>query len=254
MDMLRTKQWLRTTAAAGFLAIAGVAFGQATITRVPHLGGGHVDVRALNNNGAVAGFSITAAGEQHAILFSGGALQDLGTLGGLFSVGAALNDSGVVVGDSDLPNSGPQHAFAYRNGVMTDLGVLPDGQFSSAAFINNAGHIAGLAAGPDGFTRGFIYSNDQMTDIGSLGSGLSTILDLNENGQAVGYSLDEAFQPLAFHYDGTMMHNLGTLGGPFSRAWSINDSGVIVGESEDTDGLTRAFIYRDGAMTQLPSL
>ena len=239
---------------AGALGITGAAFGQATITRVPHLGGGHVDVRALNNNGAVAGFSITGAGEQHAILFSGGVLQDLGTLGGLFSFGAALNDSGVVVGDSDLPDGGSQHAFAYRNGVMTDLGVLPDGQFSSASFINNAGHIAGLAAGPDGFTRGFLYRNDQMTDIGSLGSGLSTILDLNENGHAVGYSLDESFQPLAFHYDGTTMHNLGTLGGAFSRASAINDSGVIVGESDDSSGVAQAFIYRDGAMTQLPSL
>jgi probable HAF family extracellular repeat protein len=237
-----------------WLAMAGVAVGQGSIIRVPHLGGGHVTVRALNNHGAVAGFSITAAGEQHSILFSGGVARDLGTLGGMFSSGLALNDSGAVVGDSDLPDWGPQHAFLYTNGPIVDLGALPEGQFSSASIINNAGHIAGLASGSDGFTRGFIYRNGTMTDIGSLGSGLSTIEDLNESGHAVGYSLDESFQPLAFYYNGVSMINLGTLGGAFSRAWAINDSGVIVGESDNSNGVAQAFVYRDGQMTQLGTL
>src|SRR5687767_7722447 len=132
MNTSRTNKSPGTVFLMCWFAMTGVALGQGTIVAVPHLGGGNGQVYALNNTGAVTGFAFTSSGEQHAFLFSGGVLQDLGTLGGLFSsavyYGNALNDSGVVTGNADLPDDAPDHAFVYQNGVMTDLSSLDPNQ------------------------------------------------------------------------------------------------------------------------------
>lgn len=52
----------------------------------------------LNERGHVTGTSETATGEEHAFLWRGGEMTDLGTLGGARSMGMALNDRGQVVG------------------------------------------------------------------------------------------------------------------------------------------------------------
>jgi len=256
--MLPTNKSIRALTLLCWLTTAGVAIGQGTIVQVPHLDDGNGSVHALNNAGAVTGSFLTPSGQLHAFLFSGGVFQDLGTLGGRFSEGIALNDFGVVAGNADQSDeNAPNHAFVFRNGTMTDLSGSAGDQFSSAAFINNAGDIAGVASWPGpfpGLPGAFIYRNGQMIDIGSLGGVLTTIRDLNENGHAVGNSLDESFNNVAFLYDGTTMHNLGTLGGVSSFATAINDSGVIVGKIALDRNVTRAFVYRDGVMTDLGSL
>ncbi len=47
--------------------------------------------------------------------------------------------------------------------------------------------------------------------------------------------------------------NLDTLGGDSSSATALNDRGEIVGDSTGSDGITRAFYYRDGVMRILDS-
>ena len=256
MKASRTNKSFGTVITLCSLMMAGAAMGQRTnlITPVPTLGGS-LEVRALNNDGAVAGLSFSStSGQQHAFLFRQGILQDLGTLGGDVSAANALNDSNVVVGHSAVVSGlFEAHAFVFRNGVMDDLGVFPGGDFSSAQFINNAGVIAGFSFAPDG-SRGFVYRNGQMSDIGSLGGGVSFILDLNESGHVVGESQDAEFTIRAFVYDGTNMADLGTLGGAYASARGINDSGVIVGESDNAEGITRAFAYQNGTMTDLGTL
>src|SRR5678815_3622247 len=164
MSMASTNKSHGTLTLLCWFAMAGVAIGQGTIVRVPDLGGGDGQVSALNNAGAVTGFSYTPSGEQHAFLFSNGVLQDLGTLGGHFSYGNALNDLGAVVGKADLPDDGPLRAFVFRDGTMSELNGLDVDPW----FINNAGDLAGEAAWSGPFSRGFIYRNGQMIDIGSV--------------------------------------------------------------------------------------
>src|SRR5205814_9048436 len=66
------------------LPVPDVLLAEITITNIPGLGGSATEVIALNNSGMVAGFSRTPAdADQHAFLFSGGILYDLG---GHFSV------------------------------------------------------------------------------------------------------------------------------------------------------------------------
>ena len=253
MDMktLRTNKWLVTVAALCWLTATTVAFGQATITRVPDLGGGTfgMDVRALNNAGAVAGYSRDTNDNELAFLFSNGVLRNLGTLGGAFSAAADLSDNGLITGYALLPEdefgSSPQHAFLYSGTSMIDLGALPGGSYSEGLFVNANGDVAGAADANGFFGAGFVYRNGHMTNIGSFGSGMSFIQDLNANGQVVGYSVDETFLVTrAFFYD-TNLVDLGTLGGVYSSAWAINDAGVIVGDADKDDGTTRA----EGAFT-----
>lgn len=45
--------------------------------------------------------------------------------------------------------------------------------------------------------------------------------------------------------------DLGTLGGRYSDAYAINDSGQVVGRANTSNGETHAFLYSNGAMTDL---
>lgn len=84
---------------------------------------------------------------------------------------------------------------------------------------------------------------------------------INNKGQAVGFANpsggeDAPFNPIAFYWtQGTGMQNLGTLSGDTnSLAYAINIQGQIVGQSYGGAEGSHAFIYQNGAMTDLNSL
>ena len=113
--------------------------------------------------------------EQHAFLYSGGQMSDLGTLGG--SLAAMPTTSTTPARWSGPRTTSGQRsldAFLYSGGQMSDLGTL--GGTNSAAFgINDAGKVVGylgysaatLAA------HAFLYSGGQMSDLGTLGGRFS---------------------------------------------------------------------------------
>ena len=79
-------------------------------------------------------------------------------------------------------------------------------------------------------------------------------LAINSKNSIVGYSfgVDAKFDG-AFLWtpDACKMIDLGSLGGRTSRATSINDFGLVVGHSANAQGMTRAFAYSQGAMSDL---
>jgi probable HAF family extracellular repeat protein len=214
-------------------------------------------------------------------------LVDIGTLGGPGSYGAAVSNSGVVVGCSDV-TSGGAHAFAYRSGVIQDLGTASDSPAGSscALAVNNDGTIAGRSStgelviwkegsvtrlGVKGniggindagvvvgtyvdgtANRAFMMRNGVLTDLGALGAHAS---DPNASSSANAINARNQVAGIsngrAFLYEAGAMRDLGTLGGNSSVARGINSRGEIVGMSADGFGSPTPFIYH-GKMQTLP--
>jgi probable HAF family extracellular repeat protein len=105
----------------------------------------------------------------HAVLWQHGTVTDLGSLGGLMgNAGIAINNTGQVVGQSDLPGDTATHAFFWQNGVMTDLGTLPGDAYSVAYDINDKGQVVGVSCDVNFNCRAFIWEHGVMTDLNIL--------------------------------------------------------------------------------------
>ena len=200
------------------------------------LGGKNSAATAVNNGGTVVGQADNGQWGAHAFRSgssyentpvwssssnrASSAVQDLGTLGGKNSTALAVNDSGVIVGASNIHDGQSPftsfttfgsneavHAFAHGlDGQygMTDLGTLLGFKNSIATGINAQGQIVGYATDAQvdlyhyyntslsyGNAHAFLYDQGKMTDLNDLlpmNSGwlLKTAVDINDLGQIVG--------------------------------------------------------------------
>lgn len=151
-----------------------------TPQRLNGLGGGGI-ARDINASGQIAGASNIGAllGPSHATLWQAdNRVTDLGVLSATWnhSVAHALNDTGVVVGESRNA-ANKLEAFRWENGTMLGLGAIPGwqayphpyGNLSSANDINNLGWIVGSALRSDGQTVGFLWRPGLgMVDLNTL--------------------------------------------------------------------------------------
>jgi probable HAF family extracellular repeat protein len=216
----------------------------------------------VNNAGDVVGFKqYGAGGPEHAFLYSGGQIQDLGTLpGGAGSGASGINNVGQVVGSSGA-SGGNYHPFLYSGGQMQDLGTL-GGASGGALAINDSGQIVGDADTTSGLDHAFLYSGGQMLDLGTFGGNTSRASDINNAGQVVGYADNASGIEHAFLYSGGQMQDLGTLDGyPQSQSYAtgINSAGQVVGSASYPEAFYdayrgRAFLYSGGVMTDLNTL
>ena len=167
------------------------------------------------------------------------ATDELGTLGGAFSVASGVNDLGQTVGKSQTDDG--YHAFrtapnSLINPATDDLGIPG----SVAQGINNAGQVVGQIVVPNGHafrTAPNSPINPATDDLGTLGGTSSVANGINALGQAVGAS--ETTGDAALHAFRTASNkpinaatdDLGTLGGNVSAANAINSFGQVVGRS-----------------------
>jgi probable HAF family extracellular repeat protein len=180
-------------------------------------------------------------------------IADLGTLGGAYSLGYGINNSGSVVGESETMNT-LTHAFMFSAGAITDLSSFTVGQiYSSGHGINNSNQVVGQAA-TAGFYRAFLVSGTNRTDLGGLGGDYSNAYGINDSTQIVGESTLSPAQggyTHAFLRTGSTMADIGTLGGNYSSARSVNKLGHVVGEANTISNETHAFFYNGTTMADL---
>jgi probable HAF family extracellular repeat protein len=209
-------------------------------------GGDFSSANAINPAGQIVGSSDTSQAPgggdwtSHAVLWRGGVMTDLGTLGGSGSGAWAINAAGVVVGVSYMPNNLDQHAFLWRHGTMTDLGTLPGGWVSQAYGINARGQAVGYSTG-DAALHGHavLWDGGAVIDLGTLPNAESSAATaIGASGDIVGWSGEGSTTPgtHAFLWRRGVMTDLGTLpGGDVSNATGINAAGEIVGFSTAAD-------------------
>jgi probable HAF family extracellular repeat protein len=129
--------------------------------------GGCSVANGINSAGVIVGSSCTVAAGVRAVRFRGaGVIDDLGSFGGT-TAALAINDSGLIVGYSYLPN-GAYHGFVYRDGTMIDAGSLPGMTFSRLGAVNGAGIAVGSATDGKGASRAVIYAAGRMLDLNSV--------------------------------------------------------------------------------------
>jgi probable HAF family extracellular repeat protein len=235
------------------------------------IGGHSSSAHGINDAGQIVGVAETAGNEaqeghsheRHATLFNttGDANQDLGTLGGQFSIANAINDAGQIVGVAGTAK-GETHAtlFNTTGGANQDLGTL-GGEASEASTINNAGQIAGAALTTDGETHATLFStSDGNQDLGTLSGQFSRASAINDAGQVVGAANIDGGDNHATLFSSDGNQDLGILGSDTSTAFTyanaINDNGQIVGRGATGAGLfeSLAFLFEGGKLYDLHDL
>jgi probable HAF family extracellular repeat protein len=172
-------------------------------------------------------------------------ISDLGTLGGIYSSAAALNESGQVVGYSHLLANSALHPFLWKDGVpRLDLNTL-GGTHAMALGINSSGQVVGNSQiTGDTAVRGFVWNVNAMSPLANLGGTRSRATAINDNGVMTGAA--SLSGDIAEH--GVVWPNalaasptdLGTLGGANSQGNDININGQVVGYAENATGVTHA--------------
>lgn len=173
---------------------------------------------AINDHGQIVGRS-----QGRAVSWRDGVMTDLGGLpGARYATARDVNDTGVIVGASDVSNS---VAVRWRHGDIQPLTTVPGS--SDAMAINNRGRVTGTFYAEG--SRGFLWHRGRFAEIAPLpGYGVVQPLGINNRGQIVGTTVRTASQ--AFIWQRGQITLLPPLTeNANASAWDINDRGQIAG-------------------------
>lgn len=218
-------------------------------------------------------------------IWQNGVMSPLSPLsGGIDSYAAGINNRGQVAGWAENgvhdPTCNSPQVLQFEGvvwgpeaGQITQLSPLAPDPDSAATAINDRGQIVGIsglcsnAVGGTSAEHAVLWENENSLpiNIGNFDGGLAwnTPTAINDRGQVVGFgnqkgSPASAFNPIAFVWDEQRgIQPINPIGDDTkSWAWGINKSGVIVGQSfgGTDDPLGRAFIFQNGAATDLNTL
>ena len=183
---------------------------------LPTLSGSYYDIpELLNDQGEAAGYSVLTSGVQHAVLWSDGAIQDLGP-----GRAVALNDLGEVLVEG-VNAQGNTYPFIWDDGTK----ITFPASVAAATALNDNGQVVGTYT-PAGSTQqhGFLWDNGAITDLGTLSP-----VALNDNGQVLASSTTT--YGLAYVWDHGAVTRLLPVSGTVAMPTAISNSGLVVGTS-----------------------
>jgi probable HAF family extracellular repeat protein len=198
------------------------------------LGGASSGATDLNNAGAAVGWSRTANGHVHAVIWRAGHIIDIGTLGGPSSSATSISNNFAVAGTSTVTAGGARHAFLWRanQGAMHNLGLpSPVRIGDSGAIIGNTTNAAGESNAAYRNQHGWIRLPLKGFD-GSHGE------DVNDAGTAVGTLFDDPHGSAPFVYQNGVLTVLPSVPtAAETSADAINNAGLIAGQTFDPLGI-----------------
>jgi probable HAF family extracellular repeat protein len=192
-------------------------------------------------------------------------VSDLGSLGGMYSLGMGVNNSGLVSGFSHLAGNVSEHAIVGQAlSLPQDLDSL-GGSYSQAYSINNLGQVVGSATLlGDASYHAFQWNGGAtpplvaLKDLKALvASGNSRAFSINDKGQATGFSSTSIGTEHAVIWQNTgVITDLGTLDGTGnSHGNVINATGEVAGFSSLTGNKsTHAVLWSNGTKKDLGTL
>jgi probable HAF family extracellular repeat protein len=180
---------------------------------------------AINTAGQVVGTAIdpdTFAGV--AVVWRHENAAALGTLGGWRSTGTAVNDAGLVVGESSTAAEQEVHAFVWDGDSMQDLGL--DGRDSGATGINSAGTIVGYERDRLGNAHAMLWEHGVGHRLDRFDVGFSSAVGVNDLGQVVvvAYASGTGGSPASYLSEGGALTWLGAFQGT-----ALNASASVIG-------------------------
>lgn len=162
-----------------------------------------------------------------------------------FSSGDALNDAGLITGNSSTADS-DRHVFAWtRSRGLVDIDTL-DSNYSIGLAVGTRGEVAGnRVPGADVRYRAFLWTPGRgMQDLGTAGGTESFVLAMSPGAHIAGLiNLADGTQRAMSWTRATGMRNLGTVGGRTSRAIEVNNKGQVVGYATNRSEAFRAFVW-----------
>lgn len=188
----------------------------------------------------------------YAVRWVNNSLEELGGLGGYFSLAFGINEAGDICGYGAIPGDSANHAFWIpAGGTPIDLGTL-GGPNSLAYAINDAGQIVGYSETSPGVWRATLWAGGAPINLGSPpGYALSYAEGVNDDGVIVGFGqTSEGTQTAVLFDPGSSPIVLNDLipsgsGWDLSVAYGVNSEGHIVGYGY-LNGTTRAFLLVPG--------
>lgn len=193
MEAARAINNIGQTVGTGFGGRGFIASSLAATPLAP-AGAGVYDPAAINSSSQVVGTINPGSLDEQAFLYRGGAITNLGTLGGSAAVAYDINDGGTIVGDSTMAGLADGRAFVDQGGSMTPLDQhVPPGlalTFISANAINTSGQIASIAS------NGHAYL---LTPVG--GGSISGTVFNDSNGDGIRQPTDTALANFTVYID-----------------------------------------------------
>jgi len=282
---LSNKAWVVGDATLpGDTVFHGFLWRKGSITDLNTLGGPDSSAMGVNGEGDVVGVSESEPdplGEDFCgignnftclpFMWRKGALTALPTLGGNNGEATALNSRGQVVGlaendkpDQTCPPPGPPFfavlqfkPVVWTKGEVHKLPTTHGDPDGAALFINDNEQVVGNTSDCTFSTfHGVMWDHGRAIGLGKFHGLLLGPVAINNRGQVVGSAFDLSGTTLvAFLWQNGVTTILGTLAHDvFSLGRGINDRGEIVGDSCDEFFDCRAFLWRNGRMTELNDL